>query len=71
VTQAGDPQTQRVKRGSTGLVWFYGRGATWEKAESALAVAWIFPADGLAGAAYGWRGACLFRHLPGDAIMPQ
>jgi len=45
VTQAGDQQTQRVKCGPTGLVWFYGRWATWEKAESTLAVCWIFPDD--------------------------
>jgi hypothetical protein len=49
VTQAGDPRTQRVKCGPTGLVWFYGRWDSWEKAENVLTVTWIFPD--------GWR-AC-------------
>jgi hypothetical protein len=31
--------------GLTGLVWFYGRWDSWEKAENVLTVAWIFPDD--------------------------
>ena len=35
--------------GLTGLVWFYGPRDSWEKAESVLTAAWIFP-DGRAEA---------------------
>jgi hypothetical protein len=38
VTEAGDPQLQRVKYGPTGLVCFYGRWDSWAKAEGALTV---------------------------------
>jgi len=55
VTQAGDPQTQRVKCGPTGLVWFYGRWDSWEKDESMLAMAWVFSDDRLT-AICAWPG---------------
>jgi hypothetical protein len=42
-----DPQPQRGKYGPPGLVWFYARCDTWEKAESAPTVTWVFP-DGRA-----------------------
>jgi hypothetical protein len=68
VTQARDPQTQRVMCGLTGLVWFYGRWDSWEKAESVLTMAWVFP-DGRGEAARAYLATAV--QAPVDRLPPS